>query len=169
MIKNEEEVLSFLSTFLFDKKKIVFIGLGNSLRGNDIFGIMFTRKLKAYLNGVYNEEDDDVEGILLTIINSRDADVVFFVDAVKYDTLEEGTIILCDIDEIKYTDSTHKFPIHIYTRLLQKRKINAYLIGLKTENFKLSPSGIKYDEKLNEKIDNFLEKLVRILSKESYS
>ncbi|MGQ4832656.1 MAG: hydrogenase maturation protease [Candidatus Asgardarchaeia archaeon] len=167
MIDNENGIISFLSTYFFSNKHVIFIGLGNPLRSDDSFGIEFCKRLKKYINETYNEEDDDIEGILVDLINgTKHADVVFFVDAIDASTsINENNIILCTNDEIKYVQSSHKIPIRLYMELLKKRNIESYLIGLKPEKVKIS-SRREISREVNQKINKFLKNLITLLDKD---
>jgi hydrogenase 3 maturation protease len=116
----------------YDSSKIVFIGLGNELRGDDGAGIYFLRRLKT--SGIFRQSLFIEAGISpenhITPVLKFNPDLIVFIDAVKGNTPGEMRFIdSADIEDAGF--STHSYSIKLLEDFFSyKRKINFCYIGI---------------------------------------
>ena len=132
-MKPSQTFYNFLKENLSQKKKILFIGLGNIDRADDSFGIIVARELKKLFPEVtYNELDDDIEELFLEIVNGQlSVDYVVYIDAVDVNK-SPGELVFLNLNSVKLVQSisTHSSLIYVYIYLLKKRCKGQYLLGV---------------------------------------
>ncbi|MCX6151281.1 MAG: hydrogenase maturation protease [Ignavibacteriales bacterium] len=122
---NLKELSEILSDF--NPQEIVFVGLGNPSRGDDIAGLIFIDKLQLisqFSKAHFIEAGTNPENYLQQILNLN-AKVIVFIDAINWGG-ETGEIILLPADKIdSLSISTHTFSIKMieeYLGILQELK-----------------------------------------------
>jgi hydrogenase 3 maturation protease len=97
----------------YAKEKIVFIGLGNTLRGDDAAGLILLKKieqLSAFKNSHFISAGANPENYLQKILEIN-AEVVIFLDTAQMG-LAPGTIAFVDSKSLaKNNFSTHTYSI----------------------------------------------------------
>lgn len=139
----------------YDKSKIVFVGLGNELRGDDASGIVFLNKLKLqepiknshFINAGTNPENH------LDNIIQHDPELVVFIDSAEMN---------CNSGEIKFIDekdiTNYEFSTHSYSILLLKeflinqKPMEILFIGIQPHDTSFK-NGLS--EPVKKSIDNF--------------
>lgn len=120
--------------------KIVFVGLGNDTRGDDLAGIFFTNLLKtksAFKESYFIIAGKNPENYLGEI-TSLEPEAVVFVDAADWGGVP-GKISLIKSENIANIDfSTHAYSIKLIEKfLLLNNKIDFYYIGIQTKSTEL--------------------------------
>ena len=135
--------------------KIVFVGLGNNTRGDDLAGIFFTNLLKAksaFKESYFIIAGKNPENYLGEITNLK-PEAVVFVDAADWGGVP-GEISLIQSENISNIDfSTHAYSIKLIEKfLLLSSKMDFYYIGIQTKSTEL---GKEMSLEVNSAIKNF--------------
>ncbi|MHA1345932.1 MAG: hydrogenase maturation protease [Candidatus Heimdallarchaeaceae archaeon] len=111
-------------------EKYAFICLGNIDRADDAFGILVGEKLsKIYPNNVYSEKDNDISVFILEIIENKQVQHVFLIDAVDFHG-KPGELILKDDFDTKITQiSTHTIPYEQIKNIIETKGKKFTLLG----------------------------------------
>jgi hydrogenase 3 maturation protease len=134
--------------------KILFVGLGNEIRGDDCAGILFLHELEKqsefskskFLNAGTNPEN------YLFRLSDKEVDMIIFIDAVQIES-SIGEIFWIDSKNISdFSMSTHTYSIKmIETWLKTLRPIDIKYLGISAASFDCSKpvtekvlNGIKY-------------------------
>jgi hydrogenase 3 maturation protease len=121
----------------YDPARIVFVGLGNRLRGDDYAGIYTLKQLKKtrYFNkAVFIDAGTTPENYICPIlINNPEA--VVFLDAADWGG-NPGEIKLISPEEVTGLGfSTHSYSVRMIEELLQMHgKTNCYYIGIQKDS-----------------------------------
>ena len=121
--------------------EIIFIGLGNELRGDDVAGLLFLERLKTrpeFSGSNFIKAGTNPENYLQSILDSK-AEVVIFIDAARSGK-RPGTIDWIDPEKIFSIDiSTHAFSIKMVEEFLQNHRSFAFMyLGIEPLKTKLS-------------------------------
>jgi hydrogenase 3 maturation protease len=113
--------------------KVVVIGVGNSLRGDDAVGCHVANKLKETpsLSVIVAEEvPEDYFGL----VTKLKPDTVVFIDAVDLG-MQPGSIALVEKEEITgYLPTTHRMPLSILMSLLgQETGADVFLLAVQPD------------------------------------
>jgi len=142
---------------LIDSKSVVVIGLGNPDRADDRVGIEVAKKLKELAPDRIFLEQDGLEGVVLDILNRKDAETVLFIDAVDFDG-RAGEIQIFSQATFQFRRiSTHKVSLELLSALLRKEGKAIYLLGIQ-------PSTLDFDSKISDEVKKSLEKVVEIFT-----
>lgn len=118
----------------YDPGKIVFVGLGNSLRGDDQAGIYMLNKLKLsgfFGNAVFIEAGTTPENYLSLMLNNN-PEAVIFIDAVKSGSYP-GEIKFIGTNEISgLSFSTHSYSVGMIDEMI-RMSCNAQIFYLGIE------------------------------------
>ena len=140
------------------KGKVLFIGVGNEIRGDDAAGLKFIKMGKDVLKEYFFINAKETPENYLESILSINPDTLIFVDAVDYG-VEPGRYKLFVKDEIKNCSvSTHnaslKLPMDYL--LAHDGNINIYLLGIQPKSCKLNEN---ISLEVNKCIKNLIKKL----------
>lgn len=154
-----------LKEFLKDCKKLVILGIGNDIRGDDGLGQYIVNKLDKKIN------NDNIEIInAKTVpenftgkIRSIDPSHVLIVDAVIMDE-KPGTIRLVKKEEVSSVSiSTHSMSLSYLVKYLElKKPYNILFIGIQPENMNLGE--ISLTESCKDSSDDVISILEKILN-----
>ena len=132
---NFTQLINRLSKYRNDK--IVFVGLGNELRGDDLAGLVFIDTLKT--KTVFNKSKfiiagKNPENYLQEILGSN-PEAVVFIDAADWGG-EPGDISFLEADSIASGDfSTHAYSIKLLEQFLSlNRQMDFVYIGIQPKN-----------------------------------
>lgn len=111
-------------------EKYAFICLGNIDRSDDSFGILVGEKLKEkYPENVFSELDNDLSVFLFDLIENKQVQHVFLIDAVDFHG-KPGEIIIKDDFDTKITQiSTHTIPYEQIKNIIETTGKKFHLIG----------------------------------------
>jgi hydrogenase 3 maturation protease len=143
---NFTHLLSELSQF--NKERIVFIGLGNELRGDDGAGLKFTKRLNSteeFNNSNFIFAGTNPENYLQKIIELK-PDAVIFIDAANWQ-VEPGEIKFLNSSEIGNSDfSTHAFSIKLIEKyIIANHLCKIFYIGIE-------PGSVSVRNNISEKV-----------------
>ena len=117
---NFENFVEVFSPYFHEK--IVFVGLGNELRGDDAAGLLFLERLKVkpeFCKSHLIKAGTNPENHLQKILDSG-AEVVVFIDAAR-SGVKPGTIGWIDPEKVNSVNiSTHAFSIKMVEEFLEK-------------------------------------------------
>ncbi|MCM8804922.1 MAG: hydrogenase maturation protease [Candidatus Omnitrophica bacterium] len=143
------------------KERVLIIGIGNRLKGDDGVGSILAEKLKEK-NKKENLLIIDAENMpenYIGIIRRFSPSLILIIDAIDFGSFS-GDFRIFEIKEIKDTTfSTHNFSILLFKKLINKSDI--YLLGIQPENLNLQ-EGLSY--KVNLAIEKIIEKFKNFLS-----
>ena len=116
-------------------EKYAFICLGNIDRADDSFGILVGEKLKEkYPKSVFSELDNDLSVFLFDIIENKQIQHVFLIDAVDFHG-KPGEIIAKDDFDTKITQiSTHSIPYEQIKNIIEMKSKKFHLIGAQVKD-----------------------------------
>lgn len=142
----------------YHKEGIVFVGLGNSYRGDDGAGIQFIERLKSkkeFRKSQFIIAERNPENHLETILNYK-PQVVVFVDA-AHSNIEPGCVKFFTEEEIEHTDfSTHAFSIDIVKKyLLKNQKMDFIFIGIQ-------PLSTSQEERISQTVKSKLDEFFNV-------
>ncbi len=118
-----------------DIEKYAFICLGNIDRADDSFGILVGEKLKEkYPEKVFSELDNDLSIFLFDLIENKQVQHVFLIDAVDFHG-KPGEIIVKDDFDTKITQiSTHTIPYEQIKNIIEVKGKKFQLIGAQVKD-----------------------------------
>jgi hydrogenase 3 maturation protease len=99
--------------------KVVVVGIGNPMFGDDAAGCLVARRLTGTLGLLVIEAEDVPECYLGEIVAAR-PDVVVFVDAVDLGEAPGSTAVLQQDMLASYEASTHRVPLSLLAKLISR-------------------------------------------------
>jgi hydrogenase 3 maturation protease len=149
-----------LKKFAEDHKRVIFLCIGNVMRGDDAIGPIVAEKLKAISKKqkdliVINAET--VPENYTGLIRKEEPSHIIFIDAVEMER-NPGDIKLIQSNEIaNYSISTHAMPISFMIKYIESfTDAKMLLIGVQPKNMELSNS-------VSNEVKNGIEELSTIL------
>ncbi|MGB2630080.1 MAG: hydrogenase 3 maturation endopeptidase HyCI [Candidatus Omnitrophota bacterium] len=134
------------------KGKVVFVGIGNVLRGDDAFGPALIEKLKAETDLTCIDAGSAPENYTGKIIK-EDPDTVVIADAAHLD-LKPGEYAFLKKEEIAKTGlTTHDLSPNLFLEFLEKEtKAGIYMLAVQPEN-------VSFGEEMSESIKNAISEI----------
>ncbi|MEA3499429.1 MAG: hydrogenase maturation protease [Candidatus Marinimicrobia bacterium] len=137
----------------YNKKEIVFVGLGNPDRGDDAAGLILLEELEkitGYSDSTFINAGKNPENHLQQILD-HDPKIVIFIDSTESNK-EPGTISLIESEKIDNFDfSTHTFSISLIEKyLLNYKKLEIIYIGIQ-------PKLMKYGNEISTAVKNGIQ------------
>jgi len=151
-----------LKRFTHDHRKIIFLCIGNDMRGDDALGPLIAENLaELFIEQqelmVINAETvpENYTGLIRKEIPSH----IIFIDAVEM-KMNPGHIRLVQSDEIAdYSISTHAMPLSFMIKYLKSfTDASMLLIGIQPKNMEMSNT-------ISEEVKNSVEELTEIIRK----
>ena len=133
-----------LKSITLSNQRMVIIGLGNPIKGDDGIGVYITEKLK--------ENQNNMQVNILTCYNSPanylgkiatlNPDFIIFIDAVYHSKFEMGDIIIINPNKILEVESftTHYQSYNVVLDFLNKelnKTLDYLVLGINIENVEL--------------------------------
>jgi len=116
----------------YKNNEIAFIGLGNTYRTDDGFGIALSKKLKLLFSNVYSESYN-LDEIILDICSNDKRRLVIFMDTADFEG-EAGDVKVILFNDVEDVGKLfHKIPVKLYMKLLMKSNKESYIIAVKPE------------------------------------
>ncbi|TYB31739.1 MAG: hydrogenase maturation protease [Candidatus Mcinerneyibacterium aminivorans] len=140
------------------KGKVLFVGIGNEMRGDDGIGPFFVKKGRRLLDDYQFLNVKETPENYFDKMLEKDIDTLIFVDAVDFNS-SPGTIKLFGKDQIVNSSiSTHNSSLKMSINFLKQFKANLriFLIGIQPENCQLN-NNLSFNVKSS--IDRLLDKL----------
>lgn len=134
------------------KGKVVILGVGNDLQGDDGFGSLLAKELKGKFKEIIFNGGRSPENYIGKIIKER-PDIILIVDALDMGRAP-GEIAIREPEELRKKEfSTHHFSLPLMASLIQSEtKAKIYIIGVQ-------PKRIKFGEDLSSPMNIALGKL----------
>jgi hydrogenase 3 maturation protease len=137
------------------KGKVVIVGVGNVLRGDDGLGPLFVEALKSKVAATCINAGNAFENYLGVIIRER-PETVLLVDAVHLD-MNPGEFAIVDPSRIEHGGlSTHDISPSLFLNfLVEETRCNVFLLGVQPEQIEMGTG-----------ISQTVRETLRILEKE---
>jgi len=115
-----------------DPEKIVVVGVGNRMRGDDALGLVLLDALKGVFSHLIDAGTTPEE--YLSIIKRRNPEVIIFLDAIERD-LPPGTICIIERDDIlPQHECSHHLSLDILLQYLAlETGADVFIIGITVE------------------------------------
>lgn len=143
-----------------NKEKIVILGIGNRLKGDDGAGSIIAEKLREKIknkNILVIDAEKSPENYL-GVIKKFHPSLILIIDAVDFGSFP-GDFRIFKIEEIKDTTiSTHNFSLSFLKKLIGNTEI--YILGIQPEKIKIGEEISKYVSNSIEKIFTFLKSFI---------
>jgi hydrogenase 3 maturation protease len=137
------------------KGKVVFVGIGNPLRGDDGFGPLFVQKLQGQVSAVCLDAGNAPETFTGKIIREK-PDTIVFVDAVHLGLPPGHYAVLGKEDLLKTGFTTHDLSPHLLIQYLESQiKADIYLLGVQPKS---ADFGAEMSEEVLRTLDVLLKK-----------
>lgn len=156
-----EEFLSSLRGRI--KGKVVILGIGNELRGDDGFGPYVADSLKGKINAALFNCGTAVENYYNPIVKER-ADVIILIDIINFQG-PIGEIGVFNKDDIlKVGFSTHNISPRVFIEFLENSlKVDIIMIGVKPKS---TAFGEGLSREVQESADILIDYFVKLIPKE---
>jgi len=147
-----------LKKFLKDYKKVVILGIGNEIKGDDASGPLIARKISALLNKNKNVvvfDGGTVPENYTGSIRKENPTHIILVDAVEMKK-EPGYIRVVKKDEIaNYNISTHAIPVSFLIKYMETTiDAKIILVGIQ-------PKSMGFNEKVSKEVEDSIDKVVK--------
>jgi hydrogenase 3 maturation protease len=134
------------------KGKVVFVGIGNTLRGDDGFGPELIEELSGKIDAVCLNAGSTPENYIEKIARLKPK-TILIIDAVDLDLNPGEYKILKKPDIIKSGFTTHDISPSLFIEYLEKETdTNIYMLGIQ-------PEDISFGEEMSDNIKKTLKKI----------
>ena len=137
------EFREVLSRIIKDRK-VVIIGLGHPLRGDDFIGSYIAEKLQQLIKSsnilIINAET--VPELYTDVVREFKPDILLIIDAVDFGG-KPGEMIfsrLCDLEMVERNGLSHALPLHLVLRLMNIEEDQVYILGIQPGNITVGNS-----------------------------
>jgi hydrogenase 3 maturation protease len=158
---DERMIVKRLTSWLSECKRLLIMGVGNPLRGDDAFGLQAVREMKKHKpqGEVYFVECETVPENFIHVIQEKAPSHILFVDAVEAN-LPPGSIVFTDLNERgEIAVSTHSIPLSVFSGFLKSvMKVDVMLLGVQAADLSLK-------EGLSPQVSNAPKKVAYIVKK----
>ena len=137
--------------------RVVVVGVGNPLRGDDAAGCLVARRLQG-TPGVRVVEAEEVPESFVGDIAAAMPDVVALVDAVDLGA-EPGAVAMLERERVAtYAPTTHRMPLSLVMEVVQRRTgADVFLIAVQ-------PLTLAFGAKVSPEVSATVEVLAAVLS-----
>lgn len=147
-----------MKKFLKDYKKVVILGIGNEIKGDDAAGPLIARKISALINKNRNVvvfDGGTVPENYTGSIRKENPTHIILVDAVEMKK-EPGYIRVVEKDEIaNYNISTHAMPVSFLIKYMETTiDAKIILVGIQ-------PKSMGFNEKVSKEVEYSIDKVVK--------
>jgi len=139
--------------------KVLIVGIGNPLRGDDGVGPEIIKRLNKPLPSLFLFDVGEVPENYLGKIVKQKPDTIVLIDAVDFGS-SPGTIKIIEKDDIKDESlSTHNASLNLVAKYLQKEtSADVFLLGIQ-------PKTTEFGREISRPVKESLEKIVRMLER----
>ena len=137
--------------------RVVVVGVGNPLRGDDAAGCLVVRRLRG-AEGARVIEAEEVPESFVGDIAAAMPDVVALVDAVDLGA-EPGAVAMLEREQVAtYAPTTHRMPLSLVMEVVQRRTgADVFLIAVQ-------PLTLAFGAKVSPEVSATVEVLAAVLS-----
>jgi hydrogenase 3 maturation protease len=162
----ERNLAEVLEKELGNFEKLVVLGIGNELRGDDGAGILVVKKLKKVLKDMRNIfiiNCDTAPENFLSKIKDFSPSHVLIIDAIDFKG-EPGSVAFFEDKNVVESVSTHRLPLSMIRAYLEGFGLNIkfFLIGIQPKNLLL---GEKISHRVKEAVKIITKMLEKIIKK----
>jgi len=144
----------------FLKGKVVFIGIGNPLRGDDGFGPLLVQKLQGQVSAVCLDAGNAPETYVGKIIKEK-PDTIVLLDVVHLGLAPGEYAVLQKEDILKTGFTTHDLSPNMLIQYLESQTAAAiYLLGVQPQTTEF---GAEMSESVAKALDNLVVKIKEAL------
>ncbi len=119
------------------KGKVVILGIGNVLRGDDGFGPTLINRLKGNVNAVCIDAGSAPENHIGSIVK-EEPDTILIVDAVHLDLMPGEYEFLKKSDILRCGFTTHDISPNMFIEYLEKETCaSIYMLGIQPQSLSL--------------------------------
>ncbi|MEM3437153.1 MAG: hydrogenase maturation peptidase HycI [Nitrososphaerales archaeon] len=166
----ERNLMEILEKELENFERLIILGIGNELRGDDGAGVLVVKKLKKVLKGARNILTIDCGTTpenFLSNIKAFNPSHILIVDAIDFKDKPGAVALFKDKDGMIESISTHRIPLSIIRSYLESFGLNIkfFLIGIQPKNILF---GKKISHRVKEAISMITEILEKIIKKFAY-
>ncbi|MGB9979912.1 hydrogenase maturation peptidase HycI [Methanobacterium sp.] len=151
-----------MKKFLIGHKKIVILGIGNEIKGDDSLGPIIAKKLSSLFNK--NEDITIFDGGTVPenytgLIRKENPTHIILIDAVDMKK-EPGYIRVVRKEEIaNYNISTHAMPISFLIKYMETTvDAQIILVGIQ-------PKSMEFAEPISKKVEESIDKVISTFNK----
>lgn len=154
-----DNIVTFIVLYMAIKSNSIFVGVGNTLKGDDGFGVEVIKRIKKLIPSVrFIDAGVAAENYISFIVQQRPKVVVIF-DAVLRGR-RSGELKTYSHQMLMNTDiSTHGGGVKMFVSYLMKE------IGLKVFLVGINPIDLSLSEKVSEPIGEVVDKIVKFFEK----
>jgi len=146
----EEELRSRL------KGRVLLIGVGNTLRGDDAAGPALIGLLEGKVDAILLDAGETPENYFSRIVNAK-ADTIVFLDAANFGAAPGDLAVLEVSDIAGCSISTHQMPVDVFFRAI-KQDSSAEMFGIGVQ-----PAGIGFGEPMSPEVKETVQALAESL------
>lgn len=140
------------------KGKIVIVGIGNVLKGDDGFGPLLIEKIKENVGAMCVDAGNTPENYVGKIAKLK-PDTVLIIDAVHLDLKPGEYKILRKDDITKSGFTTHNLSPNMFIEYLEKEtNADIYILGIQ-------PKSISFNEEISDNVRKTLKELSALIIK----
>ncbi|MFH0731597.1 MAG: hydrogenase maturation peptidase HycI [Candidatus Omnitrophota bacterium] len=140
------------------KGKVVIVGVGNVLKGDDSFGPVFVGKIKNKTDAVCIDAGTAPENYTGKITKER-PDTILIIDVVHLDKKPGEWEILKKEDIIKSGFTTHDISPNMFIEYLEKETgADIYLLGVQ-------PKNLGFGDRMSKDVKNTLKELLECMKR----
>jgi len=139
--------------------KVLIVGIGNRLRGDDGVGPEIINRLSSPLPHLLLFDVGETPENYLGKIVKQKPDTIVLIDAVDFGS-SPGMIKIIEKDDIKDESlSTHNVSLNLVAKYLQKEtSVDVFLLGIQ-------PETTEFGREISQPVREGLEKIVRMLKR----
>jgi len=139
--------------------KVLIVGIGNLLRGDDGIGPEIINRLKNPLPRLLLFDVGETPENYLGKIVKQKPDTIVLIDAIDFGA-DPGTIQIIERDDIRDESlSTHNVSLNLVAKYLQEEtSADVFLLGIQ-------PKTTEFGKEISEPVRKGLEKIVRMLER----
>jgi len=144
------------------KGRVVIVGIGNKLRGDDGFGPIMIERLKGKVDAVLIDAGTSPENYLGPITKSR-PNTIIILDTAELGKDPGSIDILNKNDILRVGFSTHDASPALFIEYLEAEcKADVFMIGLQ-------PASLAFGKGISEEAEKAMDSLCQVLRKKSLS
>jgi len=139
------------------KGKVLIVGIGNPLKGDDGAGPRLIEKLRSLKTGYSLIDSGSAPENYLSRIVAEKPDTILFVDAVEFDGPAGYLKVLAPQDIMDTSLSTHNASLRLSIRYLEEEtSANIILLGIQ-------PKSVLFGENISKEVTDSIDRAVKLL------
>lgn len=149
LVKKIEEMVN-------SKERIVLLGIGNPLRGDDGVGAWISEQLKGKVRvPVFNGEEVP-ENVLFPILEENPS-LVIAIDAVDFGGMPGEARLISPEEVTPSFMSSHHLSLNVLSTLLEEKNCRMVILGIQ-------PKRIEWSEEMSDEVKKEAERIISLFS-----